>query len=57
MVLTPDGDGGFRANGGKYYIGNGNEAGMVSVFSRRADVEGARDTSSSLPTASTPPTT
>ncbi len=40
MVLTPDGDGGFRANGGKYYIGNGNLAGMVSVFGRRADVEG-----------------
>ena len=41
MVLTADGEGGFRANGGKYYIGNGNEAGMVSVFSRRADIEGA----------------
>jgi acyl-CoA dehydrogenase len=41
MILTADGDGGFRANGGKYYIGNGNEAGMVSVFSRRADIEGA----------------
>ncbi len=40
MVLTPDGDG-FRASGGKYYIGNGNLAGMVSVFGRRADVEGA----------------
>jgi acyl-CoA dehydrogenase len=39
MVLTPDGDG-FRASGGKYYIGNGNKAGMVSVFGRRADVEG-----------------
>src|SRR4051794_38362025 len=39
MVLTPDGDG-FRANGAKYYIGNGNEAGMVSVFGRRSDVEG-----------------
>ena len=39
MVLTPDGDG-FRASGGKYYIGNGNEAGMVSVFGRRADLEG-----------------
>src|SRR3954452_3550389 len=38
MVLTPDGDG-FRASGGKYYIGNGNKAGMVSVFGRRADVE------------------
>ena len=40
MALTPDGDGGFRANGSKYYIGNGNVAGMVSVFGRRADVEG-----------------
>jgi alkylation response protein AidB-like acyl-CoA dehydrogenase len=40
MVLTSDGNGGFRANGGKYYIGNGNEAGMVSVFGRREDVEG-----------------
>jgi acyl-CoA dehydrogenase len=39
MVLTPEGDG-FRASGAKYYIGNGNEAGMVSVFGRRADVEG-----------------
>jgi acyl-CoA dehydrogenase len=39
MVLTPDSDG-FRADGGKYYIGNGNLAGMVSVFGRRADVEG-----------------
>ena len=40
MILTPDGDGGFRASGGKYYIGNGNVAGMVSVFGRRSDVEG-----------------
>jgi acyl-CoA dehydrogenase len=40
MVLTPDGDGGFSASGSKYYIGNGNLAGMVSVFGRRADVEG-----------------
>ncbi len=39
MLLTPDGDG-FRATGGKYYIGNGNVAGMVSVFGRRTDVEG-----------------
>jgi len=39
LILTPDGDG-FRANGSKYYIGNGNVAGMVSVFGRRADVEG-----------------
>jgi alkylation response protein AidB-like acyl-CoA dehydrogenase len=40
MILTPYGDGGFRANGGKYYIGNGNVAGLVSVFGRRADVDG-----------------
>jgi acyl-CoA dehydrogenase len=42
MILTLAGDGeSFTASGGKYYIGNGNEAGMVSVFGRRADVEGA----------------
>lgn len=46
MLLTPaadDDDDGvvFRASGEKYYIGNGNVAGMVSVFSRRTDVEGA----------------
>jgi len=40
MVLTPDGAGGFRANGGKYYIGNGNVAGLVSVFGRREGVDG-----------------
>ncbi|SCE98092.1 acyl-CoA dehydrogenase [Micromonospora mirobrigensis] len=40
MLLTPDDEGGFRATGGKYYIGNGNVAGLVSVFGRRADVEG-----------------
>src|SRR4029453_8324582 len=33
MVLTPDGDG-FRASGRKYYIGNGNEAAIVSTFGR-----------------------
>jgi acyl-CoA dehydrogenase len=46
MVLTPatsDDDEGvlFRASGEKYYIGNGNVAGMVSVFSRRSDIDGA----------------
>lgn len=43
MILTPSDEPGvaFRASGEKYYIGNGNVAGMVSVFSRRADVEGA----------------
>ncbi|WP_209708030.1 acyl-CoA dehydrogenase [Crossiella equi] len=40
MVLTPTGDGSFTASGEKYYIGNGNVAGMVAVFGRRADVEG-----------------
>src|SRR3954470_4613217 len=39
MILTPHGDG-FSATGGKYYIGNGNAAGMVSVFGRRSDVDG-----------------
>jgi acyl-CoA dehydrogenase len=33
MLLTPDGDG-WRANGRKYYIGNGNEAAIVSCFGR-----------------------
>lgn len=40
MILTPDGEGGFTASGSKYYIGNGNVAGLVSVFGRRSDVEG-----------------
>ncbi len=40
MILTPDDEGGFTATGGKYYIGNGNVARMVSVFGRRADVDG-----------------
>jgi alkylation response protein AidB-like acyl-CoA dehydrogenase len=40
MILTPTGENEFTATGGKYYIGNGNEAGMVSVFGRRDDIEG-----------------
>ncbi|MFK0256415.1 acyl-CoA dehydrogenase family protein [Streptomyces sp. NPDC090445] len=42
MLLEPAGDGagGFRATGSKYYIGNGNAAGLVSVFGRRTDMEG-----------------
>jgi acyl-CoA dehydrogenase len=40
MVLTPNADGGFHATGSKYYIGNGNAAGLVSVFGRRSDIEG-----------------
>jgi acyl-CoA dehydrogenase len=39
MVLTRQGDR-WLANGSKYYIGNGNVAGMVSVFARMADVAG-----------------
>ena len=34
MVLSPDGEGGYLATGSKYYIGNGNCAGVVSVFGR-----------------------
>jgi len=46
MILTPAQTGAadgivFRASGQKYYIGNGNVAGMVSVFARRADIDGA----------------
>ncbi|BBX93402.1 acyl-CoA dehydrogenase [Mycolicibacterium boenickei] len=37
MVLEPGPDGSYTATGGKYYIGNGNLAGMVSVFGRRSD--------------------
>lgn len=39
MVLTPDGDG-WKANGRKYYIGNGNEAAIVSTFGRIAKPDG-----------------
>ncbi|MEM7437688.1 MAG: acyl-CoA dehydrogenase family protein, partial [Myxococcota bacterium] len=37
MVLTPTGDGTFTASGSKYYIGNGNEAAIVSTFGKRSD--------------------
>jgi acyl-CoA dehydrogenase len=41
MVLTPNTDGsGWTASGEKYYIGNGNEAGIVSVFGRVEGIEG-----------------
>lgn len=40
MVLTPVGDGGYRASGSKYYIGNGNCANIVSVFGRIDGIEG-----------------
>jgi acyl-CoA dehydrogenase len=37
MTLTPTGDGGYVARGSKYYIGNGNEAALVSVFGKVVD--------------------
>ena len=37
MSLTPLPDGNYRANGEKYYIGNGNVAEMVSTFGKMAD--------------------
>ena len=37
MRLEPRGDGTYRANGDKYYIGNGNEAAMVSTFGKMSD--------------------
>ena len=37
MALTPREDGTYRANGSKYYIGNGNIAKMVSTFGKMAD--------------------
>ncbi|MEW6334906.1 MAG: acyl-CoA dehydrogenase family protein, partial [Thermodesulfobacteriota bacterium] len=36
-ALTPRGDGTFAANGEKYYIGNGNEAEMVSTLGKVKD--------------------
>ncbi len=36
-TLTPKGDGTFVANGEKYYIGNGNEAEMVSTLGKIKD--------------------
>jgi acyl-CoA dehydrogenase len=34
MALVPAGDGRYVARGAKYYIGNGNEAAMLSVFGK-----------------------
>ncbi|HMK65448.1 MAG TPA: acyl-CoA dehydrogenase family protein [Thermodesulfobacteriota bacterium] len=39
-TLTPTGDGAWVANGEKYYIGNGNEAEMVSTMGRVNDGSG-----------------
>ncbi len=40
MVLSPQADGTYLANGSKYYIGNANEADMVSTFGK---IEGTND--------------
>jgi len=37
MELEPQADGTYLARGGKYYIGNGNKAAMVSTFGKRTD--------------------
>jgi acyl-CoA dehydrogenase len=37
MALTPQADGTYRANGRKYYIGNANEAALVSTFGKLSD--------------------
>lgn len=37
MLLVPAGEGRYLARGDKYYIGNGNEAAMVSTFGRLPD--------------------
>jgi len=37
MALTPLGDGRYVADGGKYYIGNGNEASLVSTFGKNSE--------------------
>ena len=37
MALEPLGDGRYRANGRKYYIGNANEAAFVSTFGKMTD--------------------
>jgi acyl-CoA dehydrogenase len=42
MVLTPAGDG-WKANGRKYYIGNGNAAAIVSTFGRIPGADGGAD--------------
>jgi acyl-CoA dehydrogenase len=37
MALAPQGDGNYRAGGRKYYIGNANEAALVSTFGKMSD--------------------
>jgi acyl-CoA dehydrogenase len=37
MIVTAQADGSYRASGSKYYIGNANQARMISTFGRIAD--------------------
>jgi len=39
MMLDPQPNGEYKANGDKYYIGNGNEAALVSTFGKISDSE------------------
>lgn len=39
MSLTPLGDGQYVADGGKYYIGNANKAGIVSTFGKNSETD------------------
>ena len=39
MALTPMGEGQYRADGGKYYIGNGNKAALVSTFAKNSETD------------------
>jgi acyl-CoA dehydrogenase len=39
MMLTPLGEGRYVADGGKYYIGNGNEAALLSTFGKNSETD------------------
>jgi acyl-CoA dehydrogenase len=39
MSITPLGDGKYIADGGKYYIGNANEAAFVSTFAKNSETD------------------
>lgn len=39
MALTPLGEGKYVADGGKYYIGNANKAGIVSTFGKNTETD------------------
>ena len=51
MTLTPVAEGRYVANGRKYYIGNGNEAALVSTFGKLGGPGQSRTTTSSSPRA------